>query len=84
MPYNLCFETGEDIDSCVNNLSNFYYWCASRMIAPGRKHAKEILNAIGSIQVYTDRERAAIAISYRALSLMDVYWVRAKGDKETF
>jgi hypothetical protein len=49
-----------------------------------RKYAKEILNNIGAIQAYTDRERAAIAISYRALSLMDVYWVRAKGDTKTF
>ncbi len=84
MPYNLYLEKGKDFDICVNNLNNFYYWCASRVLTLDRKYAKEILNSIGAIQVYTDRERAAIAISYRALSLMDVYWIRAKGDKKTF
>ena len=84
MPYNLYLEEGEETDVLVNNLGNFYYWCASRILTLDRKYAKEILNAIGAIQAYTDRDRAAIAISYRALSLMDVYWVRAKGDKKKF
>ncbi len=84
MPYNLYLEKGSDFDTCISNLNNFYYWCASRVLTLDRKYAKEILNSIGAIQVYTDRERAAIAISYRALSLMDVYWVRAKGDSKTF
>jgi hypothetical protein len=84
MPYNLYLEKGNDTDTCINNLSNFYYWCASRILTLDRKYAKEILNSIGAIQVYTDRERAAIAISYRALSLMDVYWIRAKDDDKTF
>ena len=84
MPYNLYLEKGNDTDTCINNLTNFYYWCASRILTLDRKYAKEILNSIGAIQAYTDRERAAIAISYRALSLMDVYWVRAKGDTRTF
>ena len=84
MPYNLYLEKGNDIDTCVNNLSNFYYWCASRVLTLDRKYAKAILSSIGAAQVYTDRDRAAIAISYRALSLMDVHWVRAKGDDATF
>lgn len=84
MPYNLYLEKGSDIDTCVNNLNNFYYWCASRILTLDRKYAKAILSSIGAAQVYTDRERAAIAISYRALSLMDVHWVRARGDVTTF
>ena len=84
MPYNLYLEKGNDTDTCINNLSNFYYWCASRILTLDRKYAKEILNSIGAIQVYTDRERAAIAISYRALSLMDVYWIIAKDDDKIF
>lgn len=84
MPYNLYLEKGKDTDTCINNLGNFYYWCASRMLTLDRKYAKEILNSIGAIQVYTDRERAFIAISYHAVSLMDVYWVRAKNEKATF
>ena len=84
MPYNLYLEKGEDTDSCVQNLNNFYYWCASRVLTLDRKYAKEILNSIGAIQAYTDKERAVIAISYHALSLMDVYWVRSKGEKLKF
>lgn len=84
MPYNLHFEEGSDADICINNLTNFYYWCASRILTLDRTYAKEILNSIGANQAVTDRERASIAISYRALSLMDVYWVRAKGDDKTF
>ncbi|MGN1399342.1 MAG: hypothetical protein ACI4WG_05040 [Erysipelotrichaceae bacterium] len=84
MPYNLYLERGDDFDTRINNLNNFYYWCASRILTLDRKYAKEILNSIGALQVYTDRERAAIAISYRALSLMDVFWIRARGDKKSF
>ena len=84
MPYNLYLEKGDDFNTCINNLNNFYYWCSSRILTLDRKYAKEILNSIGAIQVYTDRERAAIAVAYRALSLMDVYWVRAKDDNSTF
>ena len=43
MPYNLYLEEGEDTDTCVNNLSNFYYWCASRVLTLDRKYAKEII-----------------------------------------
>lgn len=84
MPYNLYLEKGSGLDTCVSNLNNFYYWCSSRVLTPDRQYAKEILNSIGAVQVCTDRERAAIAISYRALSLTDVYWVRARGEDTTF
>ncbi len=84
MPYNLYLDKANDFNACVSNLNNFYYWCASRVLTLDRKYAKEILNSIGAIQAVTDRERAAIAISYRAVSLMDVYWIRAKDDKSTF
>lgn len=31
LPYNLYLEeTEEDIDTLVNNVTNFYYWCATR------------------------------------------------------
>ena len=78
MPYNLYFEDAgdRDIDERINNLENFYYWCSSRMLTLDRKYAKEILNTLGKKQAVTDRDRAAIAISYHCLSLTDVYWVK--------
>ena len=32
MPYNLYLEeNADDVDTLVNNVTNFYYWCASRV-----------------------------------------------------
>ncbi len=84
MPYSLYLEEYEDIDTLINNVTNFYYWCASRVLTLDRKYAKEILNSIGMPQAVTDRGRAMVALSYRCASLMDVFWVREKGEKVLF
>lgn len=84
MPYNLYLEEDCDIDTLVNNITNFYYWCSSRVLTFDRTYAKEILNSIGMSQAVTDRERAAIALSYRCLSITDVFWVRKKGENVSF
>ena len=76
MPYNLYLETENDLDTRLNNLNNFYYWCSSRVLTLDRRFAKEILNSIGAKQAVTDRDRAAIAIFYHGLSLTDVYWIK--------
>ena len=83
MPYNLYLEADDDIDTRVQNLTNFFAWCSSRVLTLDRKHAKEIMNNIGAVQSPTDRERALIAISYGALTLTDVFWVRTKNEKKT-
>ena len=84
MPYNLYFSESDDFDEKINNLSNFYYWCASRVLTLDRKYAKEILNSIGAYQSQTDKDRAAIAISYHGVSLMDVYWIKGANEKRCF
>lgn len=58
MPYNLYLEPAEegDIEIRVQNLDNFYYWCASRILTLDREYAKEILNSIGARQASTDRK----------------------------
>ena len=84
MPYHLYLEEGEDIDTLVNNVTNFYYWCASRILTLDRQYAKEILNSIGASQAVTDRERAQIALSYHCLSLTDIYWVKREQETVTF
>ena len=77
MPYNLYLEQVEDddLDIRLQNLDNFYHWCASRVLSLDRKYAKEILNSIGVAQAVTDKERAQISLSYHCVSLNDVYWV---------
>ena len=84
MPYSLYLEKSDDLDARLNNLNNFYFWCASRVLTLDRKYAKEILNSIGATQATTDRERAEIAISYHCLSLTDVFWVRSEQEQLQF
>ena len=84
MPYNLYLETANDLDTRLNNLNNFYYWCSSRVLTLDRRFAKEILNSIGAKQAVTDRDRAAIAISYHGLSLTDVYWIKFNRENVSF
>lgn len=84
MPCNLYLEQTEDLDGRVDNVTNFYYWCATRVLTLDRKYAKEILNSLGMGQAVTDRERARVALSYHCLSLTDIYWVREAGEKVTF
>lgn len=86
MPYNLYLERAEagDYDTRVNNVSNFYAWCSSRVLTLDRTYAKEILNSLGLKQAASDKERAEIAVSYHCLCLTDVYWVREKGDTTAF
>lgn len=84
LPYDLYLDEEHDIDTLINNLSNFYHWCASRVLSLDRKFAKEILNSIGVAQAVTDRDRAYISLSYHGVSLTDVFWVRQEGEKVTF
>lgn len=85
LPYNLYLEENDsDIDILVNNINNFYYWCATRVLPLDRQYAKEILNSIGATQAVTDRDRAGIALTYRCLSLTDIFWVREQGENNDF
>lgn len=36
MPYDLYFDSEEDIDTLINNLNNFYHWCAPRVLSNDR------------------------------------------------
>lgn len=84
LPYDLYLETENDFDTLINNMNNFYHWCASRVLSLDRKYAKEILNSIGMAQAITDKDRAKIALSYHCVSLTDIYWVRKKGEEVSF
>ncbi len=84
MPYNLYLEESADIDTLVNNITNFTYCCATRILILERTYAKEILNSIGMLQAVTDKERAQIALSYRCASLTDVFWVKFRKEKISF
>lgn len=84
MPYSLYLEDVTGVDTAIENINNFYYWCATRLLSLDRKYAKELLNSIGARQALTDRDRGNIALSYRCLSLRDLYWVREQGETVLF
>ncbi len=86
LPFNLYLEQvmDEDIDGRIQNLTNFYHWCASRVLTLDREYAKEILNSIGATQSATDKDRAGIALSYHCLSLMDIYWTKQGKEQQRF
>lgn len=81
MPCHLYLEEGTDIDTRIGNLTNFYYWCSTRLLTLDRRYAKELLGSIGASQASTDRDRAQIALSYHCLTLTDIYWVK-KADED--
>lgn len=85
LPYSLFLDDrSNNIDSFFNNLTNFYFWCASRTLTLDRTYAKEILNSIGASQASSDKERAQVALSYHCLSLTDIYWVKSADEKITY
>ena len=84
MPYDIYLAESGDFDDLINNLTNFYHWCASRVLSLDRVYAKEILNSLGVSQAVTDKDRAQISLSYHCVSLNDVYWVRTVGEAVTF
>ncbi len=75
LPLDLYLEWDASQDA-FNNLTVFQWWCANRILSLDREYAKEILNSCGLKQAATDRDKAAIALKYRCLSLRDFYWVR--------
>ena len=87
LPFSIYLEDtaeNDDLDIRMDNLTNFYYWCATRVLTLDRVYAKEILNSIGASQATTDRERARIALSYHCLSLMDIFWTKEKAEEQNF
>jgi hypothetical protein len=83
-PYDLYLEEERDFDTQINNMNNFYHWCASRVLSLDRKYAKEILNSIGMAQAMTDRDRAKISLSYHCVSLTDTFWVKKSEEEVSY
>lgn len=84
LPYDIYLEESSDFDELLNNLANFYHWCASRVLSLDRTYAKQIMNSLGVPQAVTDLDRAQISLSYHCVSLNDVYWVRREGETVSF
>ena len=83
MPYNLYLEKADDLSGRMNNLSNFHYWCATRLITMDRKYAKEILalgiNTVDSFDIHTQivdlrRSLDKAAKEGNAVSIISAGW----------
>ena len=84
MPYDLYLEEDEEFDTRINNLNNFYHWCASECCLLTESIPKEILNSIGMAQAMTDKDRAKISLSYHCVSLTDIYWVKKSEEQVSY
>jgi len=64
LPYNLFLEEEQDIDTLVNNLTNFYYWCSSRVLTLGdctvNLQDAAVRRADGTTLALTATERALL------------------------
>lgn len=77
MPFNFYLE---ETDDPTNNLSNFYFWCANRIIQSNHQYADVILKSLN----LTTKESSQIALLCHCLSLTDVYWVHTSNESITF
>lgn len=84
LPYGLYLLEDADIESRINNITNFQNWCSKRMLTLDRENAKVILNSVGLRQAVTDKDRMNIALKYKCLSLLDCYWVKSLDDTSTW
>ena len=77
LPFSLYLEEEEeDFDILFNNLANFYFWCASRVLTLDRVYIKEILSSIGAPQA---AETAARAVGLNQIREVEREWF---GDRE--
>ena len=75
MPYGLELTSSEGFDVLLQNIYNFYHWCAGRLLPYGRRNATAMLNSVAFSHGITDKARAKNALAYHCLSMTDVYWV---------
>lgn len=68
------------IELAINNNTAFTRWLSNRTIALSRRYAKDIYNLLGVDQLDTDANKARFALMFRAVSLLDSYWVKDERD----
>jgi hypothetical protein len=78
--YDINMSDEEKIAVRTNNHVKFIHFLAGRMLTIERENAKKILNAYHLSQDQTDYNKACIAISCRAVSMTDCYWINNEQD----
>lgn len=59
-------------------------WLSMRTLSIGRRYAKKLYNALRLPQAQTPIDKAKVALSCRAVSVEDSYWVKLEGDSLTW
>ena len=67
-----------------NNRNAVMSWLGSRALPLSRKNAKWIYNTLRVEQLNSDTEKSKITIMCRAVSVLDNYWLKLKGDTTTW
>ena len=80
IPFGLFLKETDELDKRVENINNFNYWCANRVLSLDRKYAKQILNHFGYAQSSLDVDKANIALFTRCVSLNDPYWTQNENE----
>ena len=79
---NLTVEQIREKNDIANNNNNaIIHFLSSRVLNLDRENAKKILNAFNLSQSQDDETRAKIAITCKAVSMTDCYWLKI-GDEE--
>lgn len=66
------------------NYNALLSFLASRVLPLTRENAKKVYNLFGYSQLQDDFSKARVALTCRALSLQDNYWVKLSVDKSTW
>ena len=72
-----------DILGSDTTRDRFMDWLSGRVLSIDRHYAKKVLNVLKLSQGQSTLEKAKIAISFRAVSLVDSYWIKFSDDSDS-
>lgn len=87
MPYEKITSKYEDTQRIIaigKNKNAILNWLSSRTLLLSRTNAKKLYQAFRLEQLQDEVSRAKLAISCRALSILDNYWVKLDNDSTTW
>ncbi len=74
------YDLTQSVIAARKNEEAIVSWLAGRVLLLSRANAKWIYNLFGFEQISTDEQRVRIAVTCRAVSVLDPYWLRFEED----
>ena len=78
------YEHNQNMTNMFKNRSAVISWLAHRTLSLSRANAKKLYQAFRLEQLQDEVSRAKLAMSCRALSILDNYWVKLNNDSTTW